>query len=205
MDSDASVLIWTQLRQWRVWAPSPSDSPSNGGVSISVEQMLTVSPDCCSQVSSTGRCCSWPGRWNCSLQERGRSCRWGRRTPRTPPAPGRPEWATPCRRRQGGYPAEWCWRLKGSGRKNIKAHAGSRSNNIVQKCPEVMHYQVEMINDSGAISKYNVTGGVKYSSTDLVRQDKQWRKNSPLNITRFAIQNCSFSAMLAAWLKGWHC
>lgn len=88
-------------------------------------------PRRCSQVSSRGRCCSWPGRWSCSLQERGRSCRWGRRTPRTRPVPGRPERATACRRRAGGCPSEWCWRLKVSARgKKIKRHAGSHSKNF---------------------------------------------------------------------------
>ena len=30
-----------------------------------------------------------------------------------------------------------------------------------QRCPEVMYYHLELINDCGTISKHNVTGGVK--------------------------------------------
>lgn len=111
---------------------SSSNVPTEGvSISAAPEQVLKVSPITkgCSQVSSTSRCCSWPGRWSCSLQERGRSCRWGRRTPRTRPVPGRPEWATLRRRRAGDYPAEWCWRLKVSGRQKHQRHAGSHSKN----------------------------------------------------------------------------
>lgn len=68
---------------------------------------------CCSrrslQVSSRGRCCSRSGRWSCSSRGRGRPCRWGRRTPRTRPAPGP---ATPRTRPAGGCRAGWRWRLK---------------------------------------------------------------------------------------------
>lgn len=100
---------------WRVWPRSPSDGVSDPAAALEQvsEGVVPGRP-----VSSTGRCCSWPGRWSCSLQGRGRSSRWGRRTPRTRPVPGRPGRAMACRRPAGGRPAEWCWRPRVSGIKN---------------------------------------------------------------------------------------
>lgn len=89
--------------------------------SVAPEQMLKVSrppplpPRRWSQVNSRGRCCSWPGRWSYSLQERGRSCRWGRHTVHRGLVLGRPRWEMLCRCRVGDYPAEWCWHLTESG------------------------------------------------------------------------------------------
>lgn len=124
------LLHWSELSSYH--RCGEFHSPSN--VPAAPEQMFKGVPHHhrCSQVSSRGRCCSWPGRWSWSLQERGRSCRWGRRTPRIRPAPGRPDQATPCRRPAGDGPAEWCWRLKGSGGEKHQRHAGSHSNNIAR-------------------------------------------------------------------------
>lgn len=68
-----------------------------------------------SQVSSTGRCCSWSGRWSCSLPATGRPCRWGRHTPHRWCEPGPPERVTAHRCQAGGRPVECCWRPGKSG------------------------------------------------------------------------------------------
>lgn len=68
-----------------------------------------------SQVSSTGRCCSWSGRRSCSLPATGRPCHWGRHTPHRWCEPGPPERVTAHKCQAGGRPVECCWHPGKSG------------------------------------------------------------------------------------------
>lgn len=58
-----------------------------------------------------------------------------------------------------------------------------------------MYHHLELINDGGAISKYNVTGGVKYS-TDLGNEDKAVKEK--LFNQHFYLQHKSVNVFIIA-------
>ena len=65
-----------------------------------------------SPFSSTSRCCYWTDRWNPLLLEKGRVCRWGTHTTRTPSVGHLKSWARMRKSRSADFPAELCPRSK---------------------------------------------------------------------------------------------